>query len=157
MENWKLKKYENEQKTGLFFFVTFFFFTFWNHQILFWVYQNANFYWKKAFHAGKSYFFAPSKKYSSYATALPQLHLQKGGGWGKTRAVASLTVPGGQEFHFPLFFLKFWTIYLIFPQTLLIFFLILVLLVGGSPTREGPGHWGKHYFFFGFVPFFSWH
>ena len=37
------------------------------------------------------------------------------------------------------FFLKFWSIYLIFPQTLLIFFLILVLRVGGSPTREGPG------------------
>ena len=26
---------------------------------------------------------------------------------GVTRAVASLTVPGGQEFHFPQFFLKF--------------------------------------------------
>ena len=56
------------------------------------------------------------------------------------RAVASLTVLGGQEFHFPHFFLKFWSIYLIFPQTLLIFFLILVLRVGGSPTREGPGY-----------------
>ena len=32
------------------------------------------------------------------------------------RAVASLTVPGGQEFHFPNFFLKLWSI---FPQTLL--------------------------------------
>ena len=32
------------------------------------------------------------------------------------RAVASLTVPGGQKFHFPNFFLKFWSI---FPQTLL--------------------------------------
>ena len=30
--------------------------------------------------------------------------------------------------------------YPIFPQTLLIFFLILVLRVGGSPTREGPGY-----------------
>ena len=56
------------------------------------------------------------------------------------RAVASLTVPDGQNFHFPHFFLKFWSIYLIFPQTLLIFFLILVLQVGGSPTREGPGY-----------------
>ena len=53
------------------------------------------------------------------------------------RAVASLTVPGGQEFHFPHFFLKFRSI---FPQTSLIFFLILALRVGESPTREGPGY-----------------
>ena len=62
----------------------------------------------------------------------------------KARAVASLTVLGGQErgqeFHFPHFFLKFWTSFLIFPQTLLIFFLILVHRVGESPTREGPGY-----------------
>ena len=49
-----------------------------------------------------------------------------------TRAVASLTVPSGQEFHFPHFFLKFRLIFLIFPQTLLIFFLILAL-------RHPPG------------------
>ena len=58
------------------------------------------------------------------------------------RAVASLTVSGGQEFHFPHFFLKFRSI---FPQTLLIFFLILALRVGESPTQEGPGYatgWG---------------
>ena len=30
--------------------------------------------------------------------------------------------------------------FLIFPQTLLIFFLILTLRVGESPTREGPGY-----------------
>ena len=55
-----------------------------------------------------------------------------------TRALASLTVPGGQEFHFPHFFLKFRSI---FPQTsLLIFFLILALRVGESPTREGPDY-----------------
>ena len=54
------------------------------------------------------------------------------------RAVASLTVPGGQELlHFPHFFLKFRSI---FPQTLLIFFLILALRVGESPTQEGPGY-----------------
>ena len=65
-----------------------------------------------------------------------------------TRAVASLTVPGGQEFHFPPFFLKFWSIFLIFPQTLLIFFLILALRVGDSPTREGPGYaTGSHLLF----------
>ena len=56
------------------------------------------------------------------------------------RAVASLTVPGGQEFHFPHFFLKFRSNFLIFPQTLHIFFLILALRVGDSPTREGPAH-----------------
>ena len=60
------------------------------------------------------------------------------------RAVASLTVPGGQEFHFPYFFLKFQLIFLIFPQTLLIFFLIFALRVGESPTREGPGYATEH-------------
>ena len=59
---------------------------------------------------------------------------------GKGRAVASLTVPGGQEFHFPHFFPKFWSFFLIFPQIFLIFFLILALRVGDSPTREGPGY-----------------
>ena len=54
--------------------------------------------------------------------------------------MASLTVPGGQEFHFPRFFLKFRSIFLIFPQTLLIVFLNLVFQVGDSPTREGPGY-----------------
>ena len=57
-----------------------------------------------------------------------------------TRAVASLTVPDGQEFHFPHSFLKFRSIFLILPQTFLIFFLILVLRVGDSPTRKGPGY-----------------
>ena len=51
------------------------------------------------------------------------------------RAVPSLTVPGGQEFHFPHFFLKFRSILLIFPQTLIVVFLILALRVGDSPTR----------------------
>ena len=70
------------------------------------------------------------------------LHVNKNQSWKSllsfsSRAVASLTVPGGQEFHFPHFFLKFQSI---FPQTLLIFFLILALRVGDSPTREGPGY-----------------
>ena len=56
------------------------------------------------------------------------------------KAVASLTVSGGQEFHFPKCFLKFWSILLTFPQTFLIFFLILALQVGESPTQEGPGY-----------------
>ena len=58
----------------------------------------------------------------------------------KVRDVASLTVPAWQEFYFPHFFLKFWSIFLIFPQTLLIFFLILALRVGESPTQKGPGY-----------------
>ena len=33
---------------------------------------------------------------------------------GSTRAVASLTVPGGQDFHFPYSFLKFQSYFLIF-------------------------------------------
>ena len=53
-----------------------------------------------------------------------------------TRAVASLIVPGGQEFHFPYFFLKFRSNFLIFPQTLLVFFLILALRVGELPTGK---------------------
>ena len=57
-----------------------------------------------------------------------------------TRAVASLTVPVGQEFRFPHFSLKFRSVFLIFPQTLSIFFLILDLRVGESPIREGPGY-----------------
>ena len=64
--------------------------------------------------------------------------------WRTVRAVASLTVPGGQEFHFPHFFPKFRSILLIFPQTFFIFFLILVLRVGESPTREGPGYATAH-------------
>ena len=57
------------------------------------------------------------------------------------RAIASLTVPGGQEFHFPHFFLKFRSI---FPQTLLIFFLILALRVSELPNWEGPGYATVH-------------
>ena len=61
-------------------------------------------------------------------------------GSADTRAVARLTVPGEQEFHFPHFFLKFGSSFLTFPQTVLVFFLILTLRVGKSPTREGPGY-----------------
>ena len=53
------------------------------------------------------------------------------------RAVASLTVRVVKSSTFLIFFLKFWSI---FPQTLLIFFLIFALRVGKSPTREGPGY-----------------
>ena len=47
--------------------------------------------------------------------------------------------PGWARVPLSSFSLKFWSIILIFPQTLLIFFLILALRVGDSPTREGPG------------------
>ena len=57
-----------------------------------------------------------------------------------TRAVASLTVPGGQGFHFPHFSSNFDQFFLLFPQTSRIFFLILALRVGESPTRKGPGY-----------------
>ena len=46
------------------------------------------------------------------------------------QGLASLTVPGGQEFHFPHFFLKFRSIFLIFLKLLLIFLIILALRVG---------------------------
>ena len=48
--------------------------------------------------------------------------------------------PGWARVPLSSFFLKFQSIFLIFPQTLLIFFLILALRVGKSPTREGPGY-----------------
>ena len=58
----------------------------------------------------------------------------------KCRAVASLTVPGGKSSTFLIFSPNFDHFFLIFPQTFLIFFLILALRVGESPTREGPGY-----------------
>ena len=59
------------------------------------------------------------------------------------RPVASLTVPGGQGFHFPHFFLKIRSIFLIFPQTLLIFFLIFGPPGGrlAHPGRPWLRHW----------------
>ena len=57
----------------------------------------------------------------------------------KGRTVASLTVPWAR-IPFPHSFLKFWSIILKFPQFVLIFFLILALRLGGSPTRKGPGY-----------------
>ena len=53
------------------------------------------------------------------------------------RTVASLAVPGGQEFQFPHSFLIFRSIFLIFPQIFLTLVLILALRVGDSPTRKG--------------------
>ena len=47
---------------------------------------------------------------------------KNGGDHDRRRAVASLTVPGGQEFHFPHFFLKSRLSFLIFPQTFTHFF-----------------------------------
>ena len=58
----------------------------------------------------------------------------------RVRAVASLTVPGGQNFHFPHFSSHFDKFDLFFPQNFLIFFLTLALRVGDSPTRDGSGY-----------------
>ena len=51
--------------------------------------------------------------------SLPFMNCEKG------RGVASLTVSGGHEFHFPHFSSNFHFFFLIFPQTFLIFVLIL--------------------------------
>ena len=48
--------------------------------------------------------------------------------------------PGWARFPLSSLFLKFWSFFLIFPQTFLLFFLILSLRVGDSPTREDPGY-----------------
>ena len=68
----------------------------------------------------------------------PLVNRQQRMSYGQGRS--QLHSPVGQEFHFPHFFLKFRSNFLIFPETLLIFFLILALRVGESPTREGPGY-----------------
>ena len=80
-------------------------------------------------------------EYTIRTGALAPRILQKWLAWGidtwcKTRAVVSLTVPGGQDFYFSHSFLKFQSI---FPQTFLIFF-ILALQVGNLPTWRGPGY-----------------
>ena len=61
----------------------------------------------------------------------------------KTSLIQGRSQPHGSGWaRFPpsSFFLKFWPIWLIFPQNFLIFILILALRVGKSPTREGPGY-----------------
>ena len=63
-----------------------------------------------------------------------------------SRAVASLTVPGGQEFHFHHFLPQIW----IKLSYFLISFLMLALRVGKSPTREGPGYATDHISFQGY-------
>ena len=55
-------------------------------------------------------------------------------------AVASLSLPFGQDWKISSIFPHFPVVSLIFPQIFFIFFLILVYRVGGSPTREGPGY-----------------
>ena len=48
--------------------------------------------------------------------------------------------PGWARVSLSSLFLKFRSIFLIFYQTLLIFFFILALRVGDSPTRKDPGY-----------------
>ena len=56
------------------------------------------------------------------------------------RGVARLSTSGGQERNISSIFLILLLFSPIFPQFFLIFFLNLVLRVGSSPTREGPGY-----------------
>ena len=56
------------------------------------------------------------------------------------RAVASLSLPGGQDKIISSILPHFPVGSLIFPQIFFVFLLILVLRVGGLPTREGPGY-----------------
>ena len=56
------------------------------------------------------------------------------------RAVASLSIPSGQDKNISSIFPHFPVVSLIFPQIFFIFFLILVFRVGDSPTWEGPGY-----------------
>ena len=60
----------------------------------------------------------------------------------RSKAVASLSLSGGQDKNISSFFPHFPVVSLIFPQIFLNFFLILVFRVGGSPTAtlEGPGY-----------------
>ena len=73
---------------------------------------------------------------TKYGKLYAVLHLMTGCNQGRSQPHS----PGWAKVPLSSFFLKFWSIFLIFPQTLLIFFLILVLRVGESPTREGPGY-----------------
>ena len=56
------------------------------------------------------------------------------------RAVASLSLPGGQDKNISSIFPHFPEGYSIFPQIFFIFFLILTVGVGGLPAQEGPGY-----------------
>ena len=56
------------------------------------------------------------------------------------RAVASLSLPGGQDKNISSIFCHFLEVSLIFPQSFFNFFLHLVFRVGSSPIREGPGY-----------------
>ena len=62
------------------------------------------------------------------------------------RAVASLSLPGGQDRMISSIFPHFPVASLIFLQFFFIFFLILVFWVGGSPTRKDPGYATVHAF-----------
>ena len=57
-----------------------------------------------------------------------------------TRAVASLSLPGGQDKNISSIFPHFAVVYLIFPLSFFLFFLILVFREGSSHTKEGPGY-----------------
>ena len=54
------------------------------------------------------------------------------------RAIASLSLPGGQDTNISSILPHFPVGSPFFPQIFFIFFLILVFRVGGLPTQEGP-------------------
>ena len=60
--------------------------------------------------------------------------------WSNTRAVVSLSLPGGQDKKISSIYPHFPVVSLIFPQIFFIFFHILVFQVGGLPTREGSSY-----------------
>ena len=51
--------------------------------------------------------------------------------------------PGWARFPLSIFFLKFWSIWLIFPPNVLIYFLILALRVGEYPGRPWLRYWSR--------------
>ena len=60
--------------------------------------------------------------------------------WGVARAVASLTVPGGQEFHFPHFFPQVWIKFSDFSSNFSHF------LPHFDPRRPWLRHWGSQFY-----------
>ena len=77
-----------------------------------------------------------------YYTVCPRKKGYRGIQWRSQtlRAVASLSLPGGQDRNISSILPHFPVGSLIFPQIFFISFLILVFRVGGSPTREGSGY-----------------
>ena len=83
------------------------------------------------------------KNFSSKASKLAKSSVPKPQKLGQTsvhkaRAVASLTVPGGQEYHFPHFFHKIWIKFSYFSSNFSHF--LPHFGPPGGQVREGPGY-----------------